>query len=232
MKKTKILIVDDDPLIRELLQEYLQKNHYQVLLAENKQQAYQQINHKPAMVLLDISLPDGNGLDITQYFHQAHPSIPIILISAKGDDQDIISGLKHGADDYLPKPFNPLELLLRIKAILRRINKVTDDSKSYQFGDFSFDMKALKLTTNKQLIKLTRAEKNLLAHFIKHPNQCLNREQLLNAIATDTQDSFDRSIDIHITRLRKKIETDAKKPRWIITEWGLGYTFCPDKENT
>jgi two-component system phosphate regulon response regulator OmpR len=229
MPKKLILLVDDDPLIRDLLQEYLEKNQFQVLLAKNQTQAFEKIKQQPCLVLLDVMLPDGNGLFITEKLQQDYSHIPILLISAKGESQDVIAGLQKGADDYLPKPFDPLELLLRIEAILRRVNPPSLSKRDFVFGEFRFDKANKNLYKNKHLIKLTKAEKLLLNHFVKHTNQCLNRQQLMDAIALNRQESFDRSIDIHITRLRKKIEENPKKPRWILTEWGLGYVFCYGK---
>jgi len=220
-----LLLVDDDPLIRDLLSEYLHNNNYRVLLAENQRQALDKMKQNPELVLLDVMLPDGSGLHLTEIFQRSYSHIPVLLISANGESDDIIEGLKKGADDYLPKPFDPLELLLRIQAILRRV-KPNSVKNVFSFGEFSFDSATLSLQKNKQVVSLTKTEKLLLLHFLNHPNQCLNRQQLMNAISTDDLNVFDRSIDIHVTRLRKKIEDEPKNPRWIQTEWGLGYIFC------
>lgn len=222
--KNKVLIVDDDPLILDLLQEYLQKNNYRVSLAKNREQAESEILREPDIILLDITLPDGNGLEITKKIQKEHPHIPVILISAKGDNDDIIRGLKKGADDYLSKPFNPVELLLRIKAILKRSGKEPNNG-THKFGDYIFFPESLQLKKDNKIIALTKAERVLLKHMIENPDKCLSRDELLNVLPGDNLDSMDRSIDIHITRLRKKIESNPKHPRWIKTEWGLGYSF-------
>ena len=175
-------------------------------------------------------LPGEDGLSIARRL-KADTTIPIIMLSARGEDTDRIIGLEVGADDYLPKPFNPRELLARIRAVLRRPqqqqNDEEDESHLYSFGVFQMDTKAQRLVKNGQEIDLTTGEFTLLETLVQHPNRVLSRDQLVDLIKGYDRSPFDRSIDVRVTRLRRKIEEDPSHPVFIRTVWGKGYLFTP-----
>ncbi len=232
MDSKKILVVDDDAGLRDLLQQYLSSQGYQVHAAPDgvaMEQYLQQ--HAVDLVILDLMLPGEDGLTLARRL-KAHGSQPIIMLSARGDDVDRIVGLEVGADDYLAKPFNPRELLARIRAVLRRSgNGAALEQKDRQaiqrFGAFLLNAASRTLTRDGVEIRLTAREFNLLSIFVAHPNRVLSRDFLIDAMKGYERDPFDRSIDVTVTRLRRKIETDPASPAYIRTVWGEGYLFAP-----
>lgn len=229
MKILELLIVDDDKKLRELLKKFLQEHTFNVTAVMHCKAAEQamQSNDFDIMVL-DMMMPGENGLDFCKRLRSNDNNIPIIMLSAQGDDVDKIIGLELGLDDYLSKPFNPRELLARIKAILRRPALQTQSSgKSHQIGEFLFNLSKRQLQKDtKQPIKLTSMEYDLLKIMLKNPNRPLSREQLMRLLHARDFDIFDRSIDVAISRLRKIIEKNPAKPEIIQTVWGVGYQFC------
>lgn len=230
-QKPRILVVDDDEKIRTLLTRYLENENLQVLAAESGTAMDRLLEHEGAdLVVLDLMLPGEDGLSIARRL-KADTTIPIIMLSARGEDTDRIIGLEVGADDYLPKPFNPRELLARIRAVLRRPqqqqNDEEDESHLYSFGVFQMDTKAQRLVKNGQEIDLTTGEFTLLETLVQHPNRVLSRDQLVDLIKGYDRSPFDRSIDVRVTRLRRKIEEDPSHPVFIRTVWGKGYLFTP-----
>ena len=225
-----ILIVDDDAGIRELLADYLGQQGYAVTTAgDGKEMARRLQEQLPALVVMDLMLPGEDGLALTRQLKAAH-GLPVIMLSARGEDVDRIVGLEVGADDSLPKPFNPRELLARIRAVLRRGEAQADksaDAGLAQFGPFRLDLAAQRLTRDGQEIALTQAEFSLLKIFVEHPNRALSRDQIMDWLKGFERDPFDRSIDVRVTRLRKKIEDDPANPAYIRTVWGQGYLFAP-----
>lgn len=222
----RLLIVDDDKELQQLLHQYLVNEGFEVITATNGQEmdvVLQQ--HKPDLMILDQMMPGEDGLSILRRL-SATTSFPVIMLSAKGQDLDRIIGLEVGADDYIAKPFNPRELLARIRAILRRHNPVKQDGQ-YQFGDFNLDIVTARLFHGNKTIAITDNEFHLLHLFIQHPNQLLSRDQIMESLRGYEHMPFDRSIDIRITRLRKKIEPDPSNPVFIRTVWGKGYQFTP-----
>ena len=187
----------------------------------------------PDLVVLDLMLPGEDGLSIARRL-SSDLKIPIIMVSARGEDIDRIVGLEVGADDYLPKPFNPRELLARIRAVLRRRGPPLDDDAStdarIEFGPFVFQPDERLLFLDGQEVDLSRAEFDLLAVFIERPNKVLSRDQIMDHLKRYDRDPFDRSIDVRVTRLRHKIESDPAHPRFIRTVWGVGYQFTPNAE--
>jgi len=177
-------------------------------------------------------MPDESGLSICQRLRVNNIAIPIIMLTAKGDEVDRIVGLEMGADDYLPKPFNPRELLARINAILRRQTNVDAEKKDLaqiiKFGDFIFNINNRSLTKNGTEISITTGEYDLLKVFTERPKQPLSRDQLMQLAKGKELDVFDRSIDVQISRLRKIIEKDPNKPNFLQTKWGYGYIFNPE----
>jgi len=227
-----LLVVDDDKGIRDLLSRYLTEQGFRVAAAaDGKAMDHWLEDNTPDLVILDLMLPGEDGLSLARRL-QAHQRVPIIMISAKGEDVDRIVGLEVGADDYLSKPFNPRELLARVRAVLRRNHPVTAAEEqvgsSYRFGPFDFDPEKRTLHRGEQEIELSRAELDLLNVFVRHPNRVLSRDFIMDDMAGNERDPLDRSIDVRVTRLRHKIEEDPAHPNFVKTVWGIGYQFNPE----
>jgi len=228
----RILIVDDDPDLRDLLTRYLEGQGIPTSAVEDGKamDAFLETGKPVDLLILDLMLPGEDGLAIARRL-KVERDLPIIILSARGEEVDRIVGLEMGADDYLPKPFNPRELLARIKAVLRRpaisSSRQTDDSPRLDFGLFKFDKESHKLTREGIDIPLTGGEYDLLKVFLEHPKRVLNRDLLLDRLKGYERDPFDRSIDVRVTRLRKKIEDNPAEPVFIRTIWGEGYLFDP-----
>ncbi len=228
----KLLVVDDDPEIRELTQQYLSQQGFIVHCVDSGEamDAYL-AEHAVDLIVLDLMLPGEHGLAIARRLKN-DSRIPIVMVSAQGDDIDRIVGLEVGADDYLAKPFNPRELLARIRAVLRRsgggsASETTADGKVH-FGPFELDIGSHRLTRNGDTVALTSGEFDLLSILVANPNKVLDRDRILDLLTGAERSPFDRSIDVRVTRLRGKIESDPSAPVFIRTVWGKGYMFCPD----
>ena len=189
-------------------------------------------NNNISLIILDLMMPEESGLNICQRLRVNNIEIPIIMLTAKGDEVDRIVGLEMGADDYLPKPFNPRELLARVNAILRRQqhNSIQNTKDIFEFGNFSFDISNRSLHKNGQEIQITAGEYDLLRVFAERPKQPLSRDQIMQLAKGKELDVFDRSIDVQISRLRRLIEEDPNKPKFLQTKWGFGYIFIPDSQ--
>ena len=232
-QRNQILIVDDDPGICELLERYLGEQGYTVTSVESGEAMDHYLTqHKPDLIILDLMLPGEDGLSIAQRLH-SHDNYSILILSARGEDVDRIVGLELGADDYLAKPFNPRELLARIRAILRRKTNSSEESQNdinneiYRFGSFKLDMFAHELKRNKEVVPLSSGEYALLKIFIEHPGRVMSRDMLIDMLKGYERLPYDRSIDVRVTRLRRKIEDDVTSPVYIRTVWGEGYRFTP-----
>ena len=230
----KILIVDDDKALRDLIKRYLTENGYLALTAKDGDEMYQQLEQNtPDLIIMDLMLPGEDGLSLAKQI-RSKGNMPIIILSARGDEVDRIVGLEVGADDYLPKPFNPRELLARIRSVLRRTQSNPDqdssDSEDIVFGNYRFLPQSRQLFLNDEEIVLTSGEFTLLEVFVNNPNRILNRDSLLQLLKGYEHQPYDRSIDVRITRLRRKIEPDPAKPIYIRTIWGEGYMFNPTPE--
>jgi two-component system phosphate regulon response regulator OmpR len=236
MESKHILVVDDDAGLRELLQEYLSAQGLQVAtVADGVQMDAHLSQHPVDLLILDLMLPGEDGLSLARRL-RTRGSLPIIMLSARGEDVDRIVGLEVGADDYLAKPFNPRELLARIRALLRRneqgqLKNDEDKSDIRRFGPFSMDVDARALQKNELTVQLTTGEFNLLRIFSEHPNRVLGRDSLMDMLKGYERSPFDRSIDVRVTRLRRKIEDDPNSPQYIRTVWGEGYLFSPSGTN-
>ena len=227
--KEHLLVVDDDEGLRSLLAQYLTTNGYTVSLAENGvAMDALLLTVQPDLIILDLMMPGEDGLAIARRL-RAGTAFPIIMLSARGEDIDRIVGLEVGADDYLAKPFNPRELLARIRAVLRRrvTPAVTETNELVHFSDFELDLSAQRLTKAGLDVNLTTAEFSILQLFTSHPNRVLSRDQLMDMLKGYDRDPFDRSIDVRVTRLRRKIEPNPTEPVYIRTIWGQGYLFSP-----
>ena len=218
--KAHILVVDDDDGIRQLVKQYLNKNDYLVTTAKNAEDALKKIEIvKFDLIVLDIMMPGKTGLEFTNE-NKNKIDTPIILLTAKGEASDRIEGLEVGADDYLPKPFEPKELILRIKNILSK-TKTKISKRVIEFGSIKIDLKKLFIHKNEKILKINNAEKTILEKMINSPGKIFKREEIINLIELDKE----RSIDVIITRLRKKIEENPKSPKYLQTIRGEGYVL-------
>ena len=227
----KLLVVDDDPELRELTQAYLVKNGFIVNTVETSVGMDEFLaTNDVDLLILDLMLPGEHGLAIAKRLKKKK-DLPIIIVSAQGEDIDRIVGLEIGADDYLPKPFNPRELLARIRAVLRRssgkLEEKEIESSRLVFNDFELDLNAHSLCRGGEKVSLTSGEFDLLALLAANPNRVLHRDTILDKFTGAERSPFDRSIDVRVTRLRGKLEFDPSKPELIKTIWGKGYMFCP-----
>lgn len=233
--QARILVVDDDARLRELLKRFLSDNGFAVHVAGSAIEMNRLwVRERYDLLVLDLMLPGEDGMSICQRLRKGGDLTPIIMLTAKGEDADRIAGLESGADDYLPKPFNPRELLARISAVLRRAvpddlpGAPSDHPETHVFGEFSFDLEKRALTKNGQPVPLTSGEFSVLKVLARHARQPLSREKLMELARGREYEVFDRSLDVQISRLRKLIEPDPSSPRYIQTVWGLGYVFIPD----
>ena len=226
-----ILIVDDDQGLRDLLQRYLQEDGYQAAaVPDGRAMDEYLLANTPDLIILDLMLPGEDGLTIARRLRTRH-DWPVIMLSARGEEVDRIVGLEVGADDYLPKPFNPRELLARIRAVLRRRVRqeiaAEDHRRIVAFGPFRLDLDGYMLTRDGEEVALTAGDLALLRVFAEHANSVLSRDKLLDLLKGYERSPFDRSVDVRVTRLRRKIEEDPASPRYIRTVWGVGYVFTP-----
>ena len=236
MKPTthKILVVDDDARLRDLLSRYLTEQGFAVNTLPDATMLDRRLQRDPPhLVVLDWMLPGEDGLSICRRLRTNGEMVPIIMLTAKGEDVDRINGLETGADDYVAKPFNPRELVARINAVLRRYAEVNapgapTDEGVVQFGDHALDLSTRTLERNGETVTLTTGEFSLLRVLVTHPRQPLTREKLMMLARGRDHEVFDRAIDVQISRLRKLIEVDPSTPRYIQTVWGFGYVFVPD----
>ncbi|MBF0155511.1 MAG: two-component system response regulator OmpR [Magnetococcales bacterium] len=231
---TSILIVDDDLRMQKLLKRYLSEQGFQVLVASTTLEADKTLNNRRVdLMVLDLMLPGEDGLSYCRRLRGAANLVPIIMLTAKGEEVDRIIGLEMGGDDYLPKPFNPRELVARIQAVLRRRPQQIPGAPDLTGEEIHFGCHQLNLTTRRllsrgEVVTLTTGEFSLLKALATHPRQPLSRDKLLDLARGREHEAFDRSIDVQISRLRRLIEEDSSAPRFIQTVWGFGYVFVPD----
>lgn len=231
---TKILVIDDDMRLRSLLERYLTEQSFIVRSAANSEQMDRLLERENFhLIVLDLMLPGEDGLSICRRIRQNGSEIPIVMLTAKGDEVDRIIGLEIGADDYLAKPFNPRELLARIRAILRRQSKEVPgapklEEEVVEFGDFKLNMATREMYHGDDVMPLTSGEFAVLKTLITNARQPLSRDKLMNLARGRDYSALERSIDVQVSRLRKMIEEDHTKPRYIQTVWGVGYVFIPD----
>ena len=231
----RLLVVDDDARIRDLLRRYLGQEGFEVLVAEDGRAMDRLLLRELFdLIVLDLMMPGEDGLSICRRLRARRDLTPVVMLTAKGDDVDRIVGLEIGADDYLPKPFNPRELLARIHAVLRRKpGKEAPGAPSLAgekvvFGPFEFDLALRRLTRDGHEVDLTTGEFSMLKALARHPRQPLSRDKLARLARGRDFEPFDRSLDVQVSRLRKLLESDPTRPRYIQTVWGLGYVFVPD----
>ena len=227
----RVLLIDDDEKLRKLLKEYLEDNGQRVLTLADGSEVMKTIRtESPDIIILDIMLPGRDGLEVLKEIRMGH-TIPVIMLTAKGDDTDRIVGLELGADDYLPKPFNPRELLARMKAVLRRaVPEDRDEVEKKEdmllkVGGLTLNRAKQTILTEDEEVALSSTEYKILEVLMRHPNIVLSRDQLMNLARGRDFMAFDRSIDVHVSKLRAKVETDPRSPMRIKTLWGTGYMF-------
>lgn len=228
MEKDKILVVEDELAIRKLIQFNLTRSNFDVIETAYGKQVLPLIDaHHPALILLDLGLPDIDGFELCAQIAEASPDIPIIIVSARGQDMEKIMGLELGADDYIVKPFNPLELVARIQSTLRRLrtNNPKQNAAAVHIGPFTVDLKTKRLSKSGTFIKLTNREFQLVELFAVRLNEPISRDELLDEIWGINYFGDPKTVDVHIRRLREKIEDDPSNPLYLKTVWGTGYCF-------
>ena len=233
-RQHRLLVVDDDSRLRDLLVRYLGEQGLEVKAVGDAAQMDKLWTREHFdLIILDLMLPGEDGLTICRRLRGTGDTTPIIMLTAKGEEVDRIVGLEMGADDYLPKPFNPRELLARIHAVLRRQTTTPPgapqvDEPAVRFGNIEVDFAARALKRGDELLALTTGEFAVLKVLLQHPRQPLSRDKLMALARGREQGPFDRAIDVQISRLRKLIESDPAQPRYLQTVWGFGYVFVPD----
>jgi two-component system phosphate regulon response regulator OmpR len=235
--QTRILVVDDDVRLRNLLQRFLEEQGFTVKAVADAVQMDRLLGRELfALMVLDLMLPGEDGMAICRRLREGGNNLPIIMLTAKGADSDRISGLEAGADDYLAKPFNPQELLARIKAVLRRQQRELPGAPSQiaeqvSFGEWSLDLATRQLKRKTESVSLTTGEFAVLKALVQHPREPLTRDKLMNLARGREWGAMERSIDVQVSRLRRLVEENPAKPRYIQTVWGIGYVFVPDGES-
>ncbi|HEX8961683.1 MAG TPA: two-component system response regulator OmpR [Rhodocyclaceae bacterium] len=235
MTNTKILVVDDDQRLRSLLERYLTEQGFTAKAVDGAEAMDKALSRELYdLIVLDLMMPGEDGLAICRRLRGADNPVAIIMLTAKGDEVDRIVGLELGADDYLPKPFNPRELVARINAVLRRRGAApppgapATEEEIIRFGNVEINLATRELSRNGTATPLTTGEFALLKILVTHPRQPMSRDKLMELARGREYDVFDRSIDVRVSRLRKLVEEDPAKPRHIQTVWGFGYVFVPD----
>ena len=231
---TRLLVVDDDAAIRDMLSDYLSSHGYEVALADGGAAMRAELERaRPALVLLDVGLPGEDGLTLARYVRERY-DVGIIMVTGAGEVVDRVAGLEVGADDYVAKPFDPRELRARVKSVLRRLDSKTDRKaviETVTVGACRLNLRSRQLSDAKgHEVPLTAMEFALLKTFLDHPNQVLSRDRLLTLTRNREWEPFDRSIDIRIARLRRKVEEDPDRPRSIRTVRGAGYMYVPGEK--
>jgi DNA-binding response OmpR family regulator len=225
--KTKILIIDDDEELNRLLSTYLEQFDFEVMTASHPSRGLELLkSQNPALIVLDVMLPERSGFELCTEIRRTS-SVPIIMLTARGDLNDRVVGLELGADDYLPKPYGPRELVARIQSVLRRTNGKLAARKRrvLQSGDLKVDLGNSSAYLAEQNLDLTTAELSVLGYLLENPGRTLTREEIFQQIRGTQWDSVDRSVDMVVSRLRFKLKDDTKRPRYLKTMWGAGYRF-------
>ena len=225
MAHKKILVVDDEKKIVDIVKAYLERDGYKVIVAYDGRLALQMArSESPDLIVLDLMLPEVSGWDVCRSL-LTESNVPIIMLTARDDDSDKIVGLELGADDYVVKPFNPKELVSRVRAVLRRAEGTAVKTKRIEFADLSIDLERHEVKRGDRLVELTLTEFELLRVLAEAPGRVYSRMQLLEKVQGSAYEGYERTIDSHIKNLRKKVETDPERPKYVITVRGVGYKF-------
>jgi len=224
---TTVLVVDDEPIVREVVVSYLEREGYRTLEAADGEGARRLVEEgSPSLVVLDVMLPRIDGLELCRWI-RSRSDLPVILLTARGEEADRIVGLELGADDYVTKPFSPRELAARVRTVLRRSRSEVSEAERLSFDELSIDARTREVKKSCAQLRLTTKEFDLLWFLARHPRQVFSRDQLMDGVwgyeaALDTG-----TVTVHVRRLREKIEDDPSQPRFLQTVWGVGYRFTP-----
>jgi DNA-binding response OmpR family regulator len=223
---TKILIVEDEPNMVSGLRDNFEFEGYEVITAEDGLSGLNRALHEsPDLVLLDVMMPRMSGLDVCKQLKSKRPSVPVIMLTARGQEVDKVVGLELGADDYVTKPFSIRELLARVKAVLRRAQTVPKEQERYSFADVEVDLRSCQVSKKGKSLEFSSKEFELLKYFLCHPGETLSRDRLLEDVWGYDHFPTTRTVDAHIVRLRQKLEAKPEEPRFILTVHGTGYKF-------
>jgi DNA-binding response OmpR family regulator len=226
MAHKKILVVDDEKKLVDIVKAYLERDGYRVIVAYDGRLALQMArSESPDLIILDLMLPEVSGWDVCRTL-RTESNVPIIMLTALGDDSDKILGLELGADDYVVKPFNPKELVSRVRAVLRRTESAAIKTKRIEVAGLTIDLEKHEVKRGDKLLELTPTEFELLRVLAEAPGRVYNRMQLLDKVQGSAYEGYERAIDSHIKNLRKKVETDPDLPRYILTVRGIGYKLA------
>ena len=225
-----ILVVDDEPKIATLARDYLEHAGFAVVTAGDGPTALATVRQRrPDLVVLDLGLPGLDGLDVTRQLRR-DSSIPIVMLTARDDELDKLLGLELGADDYVTKPFSPRELVARVRAVLRRAERPPEAGETVRAGDLTLDVPRMRAEVAGRAVDLTPTEFQLLATLAARPGRIFTRGQLLDAVRGVTFETYERAIDSHVKNLRRKVEPDPRRPRYVLTVYGVGYRFADDRD--
>ena len=224
----RVLVVDDEPKITQLVRDYLERGGFAVTTASDGTSALALArSERPDLVILDLGLPDKDGLDVTRALRR-DSTIPLIVLTARAEESDRLVGLELGADDYVTKPFSPKELVARVRAVLRRASTGPADDEVIRVADLTLDVPRRRVTVAGDTVELTATEFELVATLARHPGRVFTRAQLLDAVRGVAFESYERAIDAHVKNIRRKLEPDPRRPRYLLTAYGVGYRFAED----
>jgi two-component system alkaline phosphatase synthesis response regulator PhoP len=229
-----VLLVEDEEALRMTVGDRLRNDGYVVDYAANGDEAFEKATHLPFdLIILDIMLPRRDGFTVCRDIRQAGLITPILMLTARAQTTDKVSGLKIGADDYVTKPFDMQELMARVEALLRRApSRPTAPAGAFQFGSVHVDLRGTEVTRNGKPVNLSAREFQLLRYFLDHAGTTLSRDELLKEVWGYSADTFTRTVDVHVASLRQKLESDPKQPKFIVTVQGLGYKFKPSQPSS
>jgi len=222
----EILVVDDEPAIAQICRDYLERAGFGVITAATGPEALALARtRQPDLIVLDLRLPGMDGLDVTRALRK-HTNVPIIMLTARVEEADKLTGLELGADDYVTKPFSPRELVARVRAVFRRVDIGPGQRDTVRAMDVLLDVPRMRTKVGRRNVDLTATEFQLLATLMRQPGRIFTRSQLLDAIGGEGAEAFERSVDAHIKNLRRKLETDPRNPQYVLTVYGVGYRFA------
>ena len=222
-----VLVVDDEPIVRDVVVRYLRRDGYKTREAATGDEARQILEaESPELVVLDLMLPGTDGLELCRWI-RSRSELPVIMLTARGEETDRIVGLELGADDYVAKPFSPRELTVRVRNVLRRSRAIPEDAERVVFGPLEIDSAAREVQRDREPLKLTAKEFDLLWFLVSHPRRVFSRDQLMDRVWGHRTALDTGTVTVHIRRLREKIEANPSQPRFLETVWGVGYRFTP-----
>ncbi len=225
----RILVAEDEPKISALVRDYLTNAGFEVTVVADGDAALREARQGPDLVVLDLGLPKRDGLDVIRELRRTS-NVPVVILTARGEESDRVAGLEMGTDDYVVKPFSPRELVARVRAVLRRAELASAPAEVIRAGDVEVDVSRLRVTVGRQPVDMTASEIQLLAQLARQPGRVFTRGQLLDLLHGIAFESYERAIDSHIKNIRKKIEPDPSHPKYIQTVYGLGYRFAEQPE--